>query len=141
MMTNAANIHSCCVREILLVLCCALLSGSTYGQTVSGQPTRGIYEANNANVAHAIAKLKSGDFAGADVDMIRRGKAVQAIPILKEQFTRIHDPLEKAQIASALIKLGDNDETYWDFLAKLEASVIDAPDFWSPALLRNLSHG
>lgn len=63
--------------------------------------------------------------------MIRRGRAVEAIPTLKEQFTRVHNSLDKAQIASVLLSLGDKDEIYWDFLSKLATSIIDAPDFWS----------
>jgi hypothetical protein len=32
---------------------------------------------------------------------------------------RIQDPLDKATIARVLIKLGDKDDMYWDFLVKL----------------------
>jgi hypothetical protein len=117
--------------NVKLLMLCALLAGNAHGQTVQTQPGRRIYEADKANVADAIAKVKSGDFAGVDVDMIRRGGAVEAIPILKEQFTRVHDPLNKAQIASVVIRLGDRDKTYWDFLVKEATPALesDAPDF------------
>jgi len=118
-------------RRILLLTCCLVLAGSAYSQTNESQPGRGIYDANKANVANAIARVKSGNFAGVDVDMIRRGGAVEAIPALKEQFAHVKAPLDKAQIASVLMKLGDKDETYWDFLVNLASEVIDAPDFWS----------
>ena len=118
-------------REILLLVCCALLAGSALGQTVQVQPGKRLYEADEANVADAIAKVKSGDFAGVHVDLIGRAGAVEAIPILKEQFVRVHDPLDKAKIAQVLIKLGDKDDTYWDFLVKLATPALesDAPDF------------
>jgi HEAT repeat protein len=118
-------------REILLLVCCALLAGGALGQAVQVQPGKRLYEADEANVADAIAKVKSGDFAGVHVDLIGRAGAVEAIPILKEQFVRVHDPLDKAKIAQVLIKLGDKDDTYWDFLVKLATPALesDAPDF------------
>ena len=102
-------------------------------QTVQDQPRKRLYEADKANVADAIAKVKSGDFARVHVDLIGRAGAVEAIPILKEQFVRIQDPLDKAKIAQVLIKLGDKDDTYWDFLVKLATPALesDAPDFMS----------
>jgi HEAT repeat protein len=119
------------MRRILLLAYCLLLAAGAYSQIDESRPGRGIYDANKANVSNAIARVKSGHFAGVDVDMIRRGKAVEAIPALKEQFARVKEPLDKAQIASVLLKLGDKDETYWDFLVKLSTQVTDAPDFWS----------
>jgi hypothetical protein len=95
------------------------------------QPSRRIYEADKTSVADAIAKVKSGNFVGADVDMIGRGGALEAIPILKEQFILRQDPLVKATIARVLIKLGDKDDTYWDYLVKQATPALesDAPDF------------
>jgi hypothetical protein len=119
------------MREILVLVCCALPAVSTFGQTDQAQAGKRIYEADKANVADAIAKVKSGDFAGVHVDLIGRAGAVEAIPILKEQFMRVEDPLDKAKIAQVLIKLGDKDDTYWDFLVKLATPALesDAPDF------------
>lgn len=63
-MPNTSNIDwRYAGREIRLLLCCAMLSGSMYGHKVQAQATGGIYEANKTNVANAIAKVKSGDFA------------------------------------------------------------------------------
>ena len=72
-----------------------------------------------ANVPDAIAKVKSGEFGRGHVDLITRAGAVEAIPSLKEQFVRVQDPLLKPKIAAALVRLGDKDDTYWDFLVKL----------------------
>jgi HEAT repeats len=133
-MVNTMNIHlRGAMREVLLLVCCVLLAGVTSGQTVQDQPRKRLYEVDRANVADAIAKVKSGDFAGVHVDLIGRAGAVEAIPILREQFVRIQDPLDKAKIAQVLIKLGDKDDTYWDFLVKLATPALesDAPDFMS----------
>jgi HEAT repeats len=118
---------------ILLQVCLILLTVVSLGQTAQTQPepaTR-LFEADKAHVDAAIAKLKSGDFVLSDVDMIGRGGAVEAIPILKEQFARVQDPLDKAKIAQVLIKLGDKDDTYWDFLVNFAKPALesDAPDF------------
>jgi hypothetical protein len=77
--------------------------------------------------------VKSGEFAAIHVDLIARGGAVDAIPILKEQFERVQDPLLKAKIAAALVRMGDKDKTYRDFLVKQATPALesDAPDFKS----------
>jgi HEAT repeat protein len=118
-------------KRFNLFLLCALLVGSSSAQTAKTQPGTRPYEADRAAVADAIAKVKSGNFVGVDVDTIGRGGVVQAIPVLKEQFTRSQDPLVKATIARVLIRLGDKDETYWDYLVKLATPALesDAPDF------------
>ena len=104
-----------------------------YAQASQRQHSESIYEPNAANVANAIAKVKAGNFAGADVDMIGRAGAKEAIPALREQFERVVDPLDKAKIAQVLVKLGEANETYWNFLVKLVAPALnsDGPDFMS----------
>ncbi len=95
------------------------------------QPNTLAYAANKANVPDAIAKLKSGNFSLVHIDMIAKAGAVEAVPALKEQFTRSPDPLVKAKIASALVRFGDRDDLYWDFLVKQATPALesDAPDF------------
>lgn len=116
-------------RKVNLLMLAALLTAMAYGQ--QNQPNSPAYTADKANVADAIAKLKSGHFALVHVDMIAKAGAVEAIPTLKEQFSRGQDPLVKARIASALVKLGDKDDIYWDFLVKQVTPAVesDAPDF------------
>ena len=65
--------------------------------------------------------------------MIARAGAVEAIPSLKQQFVRVDDPLSKAKIAAAVVRLGDKDDTYWNFLVARAAPALesDAPDFMS----------
>jgi hypothetical protein len=46
------------------------------------------------------------------------------LAILKKNFLNTQDELDKAQTASALIGLGEKDDIYWDFLLRLEASLL-----------------
>jgi hypothetical protein len=79
-----------------------------------------------------------------DIEQIAKAHAVQAIPILEAQFGRSRDPgekassasgsvglwdLDKAHIASALVRLGDKDAAYWTFLIKQATLAVesDAP--------------
>lgn len=64
-------------------------------------------------MSDAIAKVKSGNFAGIHVDLIARGHAVEAIPVLKEQFDKIDERLMKEKIAAALVRLGDVYSAFW----------------------------
>jgi hypothetical protein len=63
------------------------------------------------------------------VELIANAGAVEAIPILKDQFVRSQDPLAKAKIADALVRLGEKDDAYWEFLEKgaTDALETDAP--------------
>jgi len=116
-------------RNVNLLVLSALLTAVAYGQ--QNQPNSPAYAADKANVADAIAKVKSGKFALVHVDLIAKAGAVEAVPILKEQFVRSLDPLVKTKIASALVRLGDRDDIYWDFLVKQVTPAVesDAPDF------------
>jgi hypothetical protein len=132
------------MSDLFALVCGILLVCEVSGQTAPPPPNSPLYEASPANVAKAITKIKSGNFVAFDVDMIGRGGAVEAIPLLEKQFNRIlvapiapKNPgdlsrlLDKAKIAQVLVKLGDKDDTYWDFLVKAAAPAIesDAPDF------------
>jgi hypothetical protein len=111
----------------------ALLGGAVVGQTTQNQDEKLAYGVDKANVPDAIAKIKSGEFAAIHVDMVARAGAVEAIPSLKQQFVRVDDPLLKAKIAAAIVRLGDKDDTYWNFLVALATPALesDAPDFVS----------
>jgi HEAT repeat protein len=59
------------------------------------------------------------------------GKAAATYPaetvaILKENFVNTQDERHKAQIASALIELGDNEDIYWDFLSRQAISALES---------------
>jgi hypothetical protein len=118
-----------------------MLAGVAHGQSdrvyPKPQPDKYAPAADPGNVPEAIARVKSGDFFGVDVEMIVEFHAVEAVPALEEQFVRTQDPPpgqiappEKEHIASALVRLGDKDPVYWDFLMKSATAVVasDVPD-------------
>jgi PBS lyase HEAT-like repeat len=135
-MKNTGNsCHSGTIpRGLRLLLSCALLTAvvscQIYGQDQQSQPERHAYGVES--VPDAIARVKSGEFAAVHVDLIATANAVEAIPVLKEQFERVQNPLLKTKIAAALVRMkGDKDNAYWDFLVKQAMPVLesDAPDF------------
>jgi hypothetical protein len=120
------------VRKFYLLILCALLSAGVYGHQTQSDANKPGAVPDKAAVSDAIAKVKSGDFAPVDVETIASAGAVQAIPTLKEQFARSHDWLIKAKLASALVRLGgDQDDIYWEFLVKQATIAVEsnAPDF------------
>lgn len=50
---------------------------------------------------------------------------------MKLQFDRVQDPFLKDKIAAALVRLGDKDDQYWDFLVNEAKIALDsnAPNF------------
>src|ERR1700722_9501752 len=77
-------------------------------------------------VASAIAEVKSGKFALVTVERVAEAHAVEAIPVLEEQFALSKDDLEKGKIAAALVRLGDKDNTYWDYLVAGANAALDS---------------
>jgi hypothetical protein len=47
------------------------------------------------------------------------------LAILKKNFLNTQDELDKARTASALIGLGEKDDIYWDFLLRMETSLLE----------------
>ena len=120
------------IRHLLRVLIwVALMLSVAYCQDKQSQPEKLAYGADRANVPDAIAKLKAGDFLAVHVDLIVGAGATEAIPALEKEFGRVQDPLLKAKIAGGLLRLGDKDNAYWDFLVQFAAPAIesDAPNF------------
>src|SRR5207302_5375668 len=50
----------------------------------------------------------------------------ETVAILKENFVNTQDERQKAQIASALIRLGDKEDIYWDFLSRQAISALES---------------
>lgn len=84
---------------------------------------------SSAKVADSIPRLKSGDFSPAAVEQIAEAHAVEAIPALKEQFALSQDATLKGKIAAALVRLGDKDQIYWNYLVEQATFAVksDAP--------------
>jgi hypothetical protein len=77
-------------------------------------------------LATAIARAGSGNVDVVDVEIIARAGAVQAIPALENQFARETDIGTKAKIAAGLVRLGDKDNTYWNYLEEQAALAVDS---------------
>ncbi len=54
------------------------------------------------------------------------------MPALQEQFKQTQNFAQKAQIANAIVKLKDNDDTYWNYLAQRATVAVesDVPSPW-----------
>lgn len=103
---------------------CALLVGTAYGQIGQSQPGGG-------QVPDVLDRLKQDtNDSMYYVEVAAHTGRIDAIPILKEKFARSQNTLDKAKIAEVLVKLGDRDDTYWNFLVGLVTAVVesDAPD-------------
>jgi hypothetical protein len=78
-----------------------------------------------APLAAAIDQARHGDFNEDVAGTIAIFHAVEARPILEEQFPLIKDDLQKALVASALVQLHDPYDTYWNFLAQQAQAALD----------------
>jgi hypothetical protein len=138
---SAAEKAKCYLRKALrptrrLLGSVAMLAAVAHGQGdqthLGPRPDAYAPSPSPANVAEAIAKVKSGDFFGVHVEIIARARATEAVPALEEQFLRaqdpldVHGPLEKEHIASALVRLGDQNPVYWDFLMKSATAAVES---------------
>ncbi len=109
--------------------CCGLLAAVAFGQLDPAQPPvkQG---GGNAEVAKALANLKSGEAIAYNAQVIAEADAREAIPELEEQFARTTDFIDKAKVAQVLLALGDKKDVYWNYLVGLAKTVLesDAPN-------------
>jgi hypothetical protein len=111
---------------LLIFFCASFCVG--YGQSASGQPSGLAYAADKNNVPDAIARIQSGQFSLVHVELIAEAHAVQAIPALKEQFASKQDSITRMKIAGALVRLGADDQAYWDFLVQQATIAVQSPE-------------
>ena len=106
-------------------------SGSSLAQTEPSNVRQQREVAERARVPEALTKIESGEFAGYHVDLVARMKTAEAVPGLEKQFPIVSDLKLKSKIASALIRLGDKDDKYWEYLVQLATPALEstAPDF------------
>jgi HEAT repeat protein len=104
-----------------VLLSCSLLVGLIYGQLGRTQ----VANERTAEVADAIAKVRSGKFNGYHVGIIGEARAVEAVPDLEKQFTRTSEPIEKAKIAQVLLLLGDRKDVYWNYLVEAVKPALE----------------
>ncbi len=87
------------------------------------------------SVTDLISDVKQGEFGPATLSRIVSAGAVQAIPVLEEQFEAKSDTFLKEALASALVKLGDKKPIYWDFLIKQAGPAVESDAPFPPSLL------
>lgn len=117
-MSNVQHFLNPTVRNCLLIV----LAFSLIPLVASGQPTQNHAE----ELATAIARVKSGDQSARDIEIIALSKAVQAVPALEEQFSVSADVARKSKIANALVRLGDSNSTYWNYLLEQATLAVDS---------------
>jgi hypothetical protein len=74
----------------------------------------------------AIARTKSGNVGSRDVEILAKFKATQSIPALEAQFARTTDMNTKMKIADGLVRLGDKDDAYWNFLLQQATLAVNS---------------
>ncbi|MGA7632449.1 MAG: HEAT repeat domain-containing protein [Terriglobales bacterium] len=122
-------------RKYYLVILCGLLTVVAYCQVKQNQSDTVASNAGTVDkdrVAALIAKASENTPESIYfVEQLAKAKAVQVVPMLEEKFVHTQDAVDKAHIASALVRLGDKDDIYWDFLVKQATQAVesDAPDF------------
>jgi hypothetical protein len=133
-MSTTVKVHSdALIRKSLhLLVAGVLLAGFAMGQEEANRTAKAGGTVDKNTVSDAIDKARPDTHESIYyVERIAQARAVQAVPMLEEKFLRTKDPLDKAHVASALVRLRDKNDVYLDYLVKLATSVIDAPDFWS----------
>jgi len=117
-MSNSQKLPHLVVRIALcLVLGCPLLPRSAYGQATQGKTDE---------LTTSIAKIQSGGFTGVDIKAIVKANAVQAVPVLEKRFGPEKDALTRGMIAGALVRLGDRDNIYWNYLLEQAIVAVDS---------------
>jgi hypothetical protein len=100
--------------------------GQTQAQTVAPLP-----HISQEQVDEVIRHVKSGDFDPMELLLLVQSGAPEGVPILKEQFTVSTTPIHiRVIVASYLVRIGERDPVYWDFLFTKAKDVAesDAPD-------------
>ena len=133
-MSIARKFHSSvAAREVLhFLIYFALLTGGAYGLAEQNPPGKAAGTVDKDKVADALRKASEDTPESIYfVEQLAQAKASQAVPMLEAKFTHTKDVSDRAHVASALIRLGDKNDIYWEFLAKHAATAVesDAPDF------------
>ena len=84
------------------------------------------------SVKKSLLRVQQGEFDAGDVHRLAEAGEVQAISALRQQFAAKRETMLKEFIASALIRLGEKDLIYWDYLARNARSAVenDAPSIF-----------
>jgi hypothetical protein len=119
------------MNGLMTVPLIALISSILVGP-VSGQASNEAARGTASSVPKMIAEVNEGSPATPYyVEQLVHLHAVQAIPTLEQKFASPQDEIDKMRLASALVRLGDKNPSYWEYLfARAQASLKDeAPSF------------
>ena len=95
---------------------CALLWESRF---CPAQPLGQGMQNQSDDLKTSIARVQAGSFSNTDLETVVRGGAARvALPALEQQFARATDADGQGIVANALVRLGDTDNTYWNFLLR-----------------------
>jgi hypothetical protein len=123
--------------SLRFVACTLLLSGVLVFAQDTKQPkeyvppTQAELEAKaRKELKDAVAAAGQTEFTPFWAQVLADANATDAVPNLKKMFAREKQPFFKAKLAQTLIKLGDHDQKYWDYLTGLATTVLksDAPN-------------
>jgi hypothetical protein len=105
---------------------CLLLAGVAHGQIENPQ----LEQPQPGTLADAINEVNQGNFAYVR-EVVTIVGAEKAIPILEDLFAHAKDVETKPWIAAELVKLGDKDNSYWNFVAEQAREELEngPPDF------------
>jgi hypothetical protein len=119
-------------RAMPLLLGLALLCIAAIAQVPPGQPANPSGTASEDHLTNAIDEVKQGNFAYVEQISREAGQA-RAIPILEDLFAHGATAETKPWIASELVKLGDKDDSYWNYVVDLATDELEngPPDFMS----------
>jgi hypothetical protein len=103
---------------LCFVLAFPLLPGLAHGQAAQRKPEE---------LDTAVASFQMGSFDNEDLKTVARaGAAQRVLPALEQQFARATDIARQGIIAKALVRLGDQDNTYWNFLLQQATLAVDS---------------
>jgi HEAT repeat protein len=126
------------IRNARAIVWLALLASVAWLQDLWPQSKNTSSPSDAASVSTAIASVKSGRFYPADLEIIAEARAVAAIPTLEDQFSRTEDLSAREKIANVLVRLGDKNEGYWNFIVKQARNAVDND---APSVLHYDEHG
>jgi hypothetical protein len=117
--SSCHNIRCLALRKALcLALGIALLPCAAFGQVMQNQ---------SDDLKTSIARVQAGSFSNSDLETVARaGAARVALPALEQQFARATDVDGQGIVANALVRLGDKDNTYWNFLLQQATLAVDS---------------
>jgi hypothetical protein len=109
------------------ILCCALIACIAPAQTAPKKRLQ-IPAPTAKEIADAMGRLEKGEPFLVDIAQLAQAGVVDAIPELKKQFAASQDEITREAVARALVKLGDKDPIYWDYLAREATVAVDSDE-------------